>query len=327
MHAPPTVTVIIVAYNSGAYLKACVAALAAQTFGAFEAVIADNASTDGSITALALPDSRFRVEAMGTNLGFAAANNRVAQSSDAAFLALLNPDTVAEPDWLTALIDCAAQHPTAVGIGSRQIRLHAPGILDGVGDVWHMAGLVWRAGEGWPVARAPATQEIFSPCAAAALYRREAFLEVGGFDARFFCYCEDVDLGFRLRAAGGVLLHCAEARIAHAGSGVVGRASEFSRFYGHRNRIFLFLKHTPQPWFALLLAYHLIWNAVILLDACRRGDAHVVWRAYRAAFARWREFRAEAAQPRRKAAFAKLLPLLAAWPWSPITRPLVPGRN
>src|SRR5688572_19840244 len=96
----PEVTVAIVAYQSGAFLQACLDALAAQTFADFEAVVLDNDSTDGSIEALRLPDARFRVERMGKNLGFAAANNVAARASSARFLATLNPDTLAEPGWL-----------------------------------------------------------------------------------------------------------------------------------------------------------------------------------------------------------------------------------
>jgi hypothetical protein len=96
---PPAVTVVIVAYDSGAFLQGCVDALAAQDFADFEAVIADNASRDGSVAALRLPDARFRVREMGGNLGFAAANNRVAETSGAEFLVLLNPDAVPDADW------------------------------------------------------------------------------------------------------------------------------------------------------------------------------------------------------------------------------------
>jgi GT2 family glycosyltransferase len=74
--ATPIVTVAIVAYQAGEFLQRCVDSLAAQTFTGFEAIILDNASTDGSINQLDLPDERFRIERLGKNLGFAAANNR-----------------------------------------------------------------------------------------------------------------------------------------------------------------------------------------------------------------------------------------------------------
>ena len=79
----------------------------------------------------------------------------------------------------------------------------APDHLDGAGDSYHVSGRAWRNGHNAPVATWPAGEyEVFAPCAAAALYRRAAFEEIGGFDERFFCYFEDVDLGFRLRLRG-----------------------------------------------------------------------------------------------------------------------------
>ncbi len=76
-------------------------------------------------------------------------------------------------------------------------------LLDGVGDVYHISGLAWRKGHGSPaLGQFEKFMEIVSPCAAAALYRRHDFLEIGGFDEDYFCYMEDVDLGLRFRLAG-----------------------------------------------------------------------------------------------------------------------------
>lgn len=318
---------VIVAFDSGAYLQACVDALAAQRFADFEAVIADNGSTDGSIEALGLPDGRFRVLPMGFNAGFAAANNRVAEASRSEFLALLNPDASPDPGWLGALVDAARANPGAASVGSLQLQMADPSRLDGLGDVWHVAGLAWRAGEGLSVAGAPGDGEIFGPCAAAALYRRAAFLAAGGFDERYFCYCEDVDLAFRLRLAGHSSVRAAGAIVRHAGSGISGRASDFTIFHGHRNRVWTFVKNTPGVWFWLFLPYHLAYNALMLASAVRRGRFRPLWRAYRAALLGvgpfWRERRVR--RPRR-IGFVALLKVMAWTPWAPIRRDLVPWR-
>ena len=320
------VTVVIVAYDSGAYLQPCVDALAAQSFSGFEAVVADNASRDGSVSGLRLPDPRFRVRGMGANLGFAAANNRVAQDSAAEFLALLNPDALPDPGWLAALLAAAHAHPEAASFGSVQLRLEEPAILDGIGDVWHVAGLAWRAGEGWAATRAPGDGEIFAPCGAAALYRRARFVEAGGFDERFFCYCEDVDLGHRLRAAGHASRRVSGAVVRHAGSGISGRASDFTMFHGHRNRIWTFVKNTPGPWFWLLAPYHIGFNLLYLGSAVRRRVFRPVWRSYVAAvlgLAPYLADRRELAR-RRRTPFGATLKVMAASPWSPFRRELHP---
>jgi GT2 family glycosyltransferase len=321
---PPTATVVIVAYDSGDFLQPCVDALAAQTFRDFEAVIVDNASADTSVADLRLPDARFRVQAMGYNAGFAVANNVAAAASKAPYLVLLNPDAVAAPDWLAALIGAAQAHPQAASFGSLQLRLDDPEKLDGLGDVWHVAGLAWRAGEGLDAATAPGDGEIFGPCGAAALYRRDLFVQQGGFDARFFCYCEDVDLSYRLRAAGYTARRVAGAVVRHAGSGISGRRSDFTLFHGHRNRIWTFVKNTPGVWFWVFLPYHLAFNLLYLGSALKRGIFPPVWRSYLAAVKGlgpiWADRRIQPA----KARFTTLIRAMAWTPWSPFRRELHP---
>lgn len=298
-------------------------ALAAQSFADFEAVVVDNASADGSVEALRLPDGRFRVQAMGWNAGFAVANNVAAAASGAEFLALLNPDAVPEPGWLQALVEAARLHPRAASIGSLQLNLHEPDLLDGLGDVWHVAGFAWRAGEGAPASTAPGDGEIFGPCAAAALYRREAFLAAGSFDERYFCYCEDVDLAIRLRLSGAASVRASGAVVRHAGSGISGRRSGFTLYYGHRNRIWTFVKNTPGVWFWLFLPYHLLYDAIMLASAARRGVLAPLWKAHWEALRGmgpfWRERRRL-----KDARYGRMLKVMAWSPAAPFRRTLIP---
>ena len=279
----PRVTVAIVAYQSGAFLQPCVDALAAQTYADFEALIIDNDSTDGSIEALRLPDARFHIERMGENLGFAAANNVAARLARGEFLVTLNPDTQANPTWLAELVAATDRWPSAASFGSTQVSLSDPTVLDGVGDVWHVAGVAWRARLGRPVSDTPPEGEVFAPCAAAALYRLAPFRDLGGFDERFFCYCEDLDLGYRLRLRGWKAVQIPGAVVRHAGSGISGRTSEFTLFHGHRNRVWTYVKNTPGVWMWLLLPYHLAYDALMSYTSFRIGHGWTVARAHWAA--------------------------------------------
>lgn len=321
----PEVTVAIVAYQSGSFLQACLDALAAQTFTDFEAVIVDNASTDGSIEALTLPDARFRIARMGANLGFAAANNVAARGSSSPFLVTLNPDTQAEPGWLAALVAATQRWPNAASFGSTQVSLSDPTVLDGVGDVWHAAGVAWRARLGRPVADTPPEGEVFGPCAAAALYRRDAFLALGGFDERYFCYCEDLDLAYRLRIAGWQAVQVPDAVVRHAGSGISGRTSEFTLFHGHRNRVWTYVKNTPGVWVWLLLPYHLAYDLLMSYTSLRIGHGWTVARAHWAALKGISPVLADrrTVQRGRKAPVADLFRAMAWTPKSPMRRDIV----
>lgn len=269
----PTVCVIIVAYNPGAYLARCIDALRRQRWTDFETIIVDNGSTDGAVQSLGTLTTPFRVIATGRNLGFAAANNRGAAATKAPWIALLNPDAIAAPDWLERLMAATRAHPDIAMFGSTQIQLDDEARWDGLGDVYHASGIVWRGGFGQPVTDPAPAGEVFSPCAAAALYRHEEFRAAGGFDERFFCYVEDIDLAFRLRLKGQRALQVADAVVRHAGSATTGRSSDFTLFHGWRNRSWVFVKNMPGPLFWPLLPLHLAALALLLLLSLRPGSA------------------------------------------------------
>jgi len=215
------------------------------------------------------------------NLGFAAANNLAIKMCDTEFVALLNPDAFPHPDWLEKLLAAAERHPEVAAFGSRQMIDGQPGIVDGIGDVYHVSGLSWRAGHGRPLREEDLVErEIFSPCAAAALYRRSALLEVDGFDEDFFCYFEDVDLGFRLRLAGYKCLYVPDAVVDHVGSASSGgRRSDFAVYHGHRNLVWCFLKNMPNPLFSALLITHFIQSIFVALVFTARGQGRTFFRA------------------------------------------------
>lgn len=249
----PRFTVIVVNHNGRDYLPACLDSIAAQSLRDFEVVVVDNASTDGSPELLA---SRRDVTVIlnDRNLGFPAANNQAAAQACGDWLALLNPDAVAGPDWLANAAAAIDRHPDAVMVGSTMLRADDPAVLDGAGDCLSVFGVPWRGGHGTPVPSGLAEGETFGPCAAAAFYRRDAFLEAGGFDQAFFCYCEDVDLAYRLRLRGGYGIQLASPDVRHWGSALAGARSAFVRYHGTRNLIWCGLKNTPWPLLPLAMA-------------------------------------------------------------------------
>lgn len=305
------VVVVIVNYNAGDLLLDAVHALERQTFRNFQVIVVDNASTDGSILALRANAPQIQIIEAGRNLGFAAANNLAVRGAPAArWIALLNPDAFPEPDWLAELMRAALEHPDCASIASRTLDARNPSVLDGAGDAYHMSGRHWRRGYGCGAAgRFGAVEEVFSASGAAALYARAAWEEVGGFDERFFCYAEDVDLGFRLRLAGYRCLYVPTAVARHFGSAISGHRSDFAVYYGQRNLVWAFVKNMPGPLFWLLLPYHVALNLGALATLASRGQGSVGLRAKRDALRAlgeiWRE--------RRRAQAARKAPLRTIW--------------
>jgi len=279
--ARPRVAVIIVNYRAGPLLARAVDAVARQRQRPARLVVVDNGSDDGSLHGVAARFPGLEILDPGANIGFAAANNLAVRAvDDVDWVALLNPDAFPEPDWLSRCLDLAAAHPHHASIGCRLLRADTPDILDGTGDSYHVSGRPWRRDEGRALADGHLMDgEIFSACAAAALYRRDVFLTLGGFDERFFCYLEDVDLGFRLRLAGHGCGYCAGAVVHHAGSAVTGRRSAFSVYHGHRNLVWTFVKNMPGPLLWRYLPQHLLLNLASIGVFLLRGQGRTILHA------------------------------------------------
>ncbi len=208
------------------------------------------------------------------------ANNIGARLARGKWLALLNADAFPRPDWLEKLLHAAYRHPEFSFFSSRQLQFAQPDILDGAGDEYHISGLAWRRFYNHPAQQYGLQEdEVFSACAAAAIYNREDFLEVGGFDESFFAYFEDVDLSFRLRLAGGRCLYVPEAEVCHVGSASSGKTSDFVMYHGHRNLVWTFFKNMPGSLFWWYLPLHIGMNFFFGISFLLKGRGSAVLRA------------------------------------------------
>lgn len=277
-----TVAVIIVNWNSASLLAECLTLLSQQTVRPNQIFVVDNASSDGSADIVEREGLGTLIQ-MSSNLGFAKGNNLALAVCESEFVALLNPDAFPEPDWLETLIDEANNYPDVAAFGSRQLRQHNPDFIDGIGDIYHISGLVWRDRYGSKQQDKDLVAcEIFSPCAAAALYRRQVLVDIGGFDEDYFCYVEDIDLSFRLRLAGHKARYVPAAVVRHVGSATTGgQDSDFSIYHGHRNLVWTFVKNMPGILFWLLLPVHLALNIATIIWFSLRGRSAVILRSKR----------------------------------------------
>jgi GT2 family glycosyltransferase len=303
------VGLVIVTYNAATYIERCLSAVAAQTRHPNRIILIDNASSDDPLVqaraaAARLGLTAIEIVANDRNLGFAAANNQAVKSlSDCSLVATLNPDAFPAPAWLAALLDAARRHPEAASFASRTMMHGDPERLDGSGDVYHITGLAWRRSNSQRAEAADlAAADVFSACAAAALYRRSDWVAVGGFDESYFCYAEDVDLGFRLRLLGRGCRYVPEAVASHGGSASAGVECAFAVYHGHRNLEWTYVKNMPSPLFLRHLPRHLIGSLAVVGWYIARGRGASIlkakWDALRGLPAAWRLRRQIQAQRR-----------------------------
>ncbi|HBH44641.1 MAG TPA: glycosyltransferase family 2 protein [Hyphomonas atlantica] len=311
------ISVLIVNFNGEGYLQAALDSLRAQTFQDFEIIVVDNNSTDGSADELSVDGlSKFRLLKQDKNLGFAAASNIGVKAAKSPWVAMLNPDAEAKPDWLANILDGIKRHPGVSMFSCAQLCLEDSSVLDGAGDNYLAFGIPWRGGFGRSLNDLPREGECFSPCGASAVFFRDTYLSHGGLDERFFCYCEDVDLGYRMRLAGERCIFLPTAVVSHAGSGISGRASEFSLFHGTRNRLWTYAKNTPFALLCLTLPGHVLLTIAILMRGTMKGRAGPVWRGLVAGVAGIARIRADRTfgPPRR---VVPLVSLMRAMAWDP----------
>ncbi len=276
----PLVSIIVLNWNGASILSRCLNAIAAQTFRDFELIVIDNASTDQSIEGIESRWPGLRLLALDHNLDFAVANNRGAAIARGEWLAFLNNDAFPESAWLAELIHAASDNRKISFFSSRIIYADQPDQLQNSGDVYHISGFAWPRDNHQNIAQAQrGSAEVFSPCAAAAFYKRKPFLEVNGFDEDFRSHLEDIDLGFRLRLRGHRCLYVPQAVVAHIGSASYGFESDRAVYQVQRNVIWSFWANMPGYLFWLYLPVHLVANLVFLIYYSARGQFRPVWKA------------------------------------------------
>lgn len=275
--------VVIVNFNGKEFLGRCLESLQCQIFQNFKTVVVDNFSCDGSVEGIEERFSGVEIIRLEKNAGFAAANNYAIKRAEGfQWVALLNPDAIAEPDWLSNLHMAAEKNSQYNFFGSHLKKQGSKDQLDGTGDVYHLCGLAWRRDHGAPEKQTSRlVEEIFSPCAAAAMYRRDIVLDVDGFDERFFCYFEDIDLSFRLRLLGHRCLYVPNAKVEHFGSAIAGRRSDFAVYHGHRNMVWAYVKNMPSRLFWRGLPQHILANLAALIWFSLTGQAGTIFKAKR----------------------------------------------
>jgi GT2 family glycosyltransferase len=288
MAAPltPRAAIVIVNYNGEAFVADAVRSALGQTVrrGAparFPVVVVDNASTDRSLEVLARFGDEIVLVASSANTGFSGGNNLAfARVPDAESYALLNPDAVAAPDWLEQLLATAARHPGWGFVGSRITDANAPDRLDNVGLRMALDGTVRGRGRGEPDdGRYAEERPLLLASGCAMLVDGAATRAAGGFDERFFCYCDDVELCLRLTLRGRGGWFAPTARVSHRFSASTGQTfSPFKAYHVERNRYWVVAKCFPGPVVPVALGASVAryaWSALAALRA-RGPGAQVV---------------------------------------------------
>jgi GT2 family glycosyltransferase len=249
---------VVVTWNAADLVAACLDSLARQTLP-HRVVVVDNASVDGTGDLLARRFPEVQVVRTTVNRGFAGGVEAGLAVVDTPFVALLNNDAVAEPDWLARLTAALEEHPEAAAVTSRLLLADvAPPTLNNTGVLLLDDGYGADRGLGAPAESYAEPDEVFGFSGGAALLRTDALRAVGGFPAPFFLYYEDTDTSWRLRQAGWTVRYEPSAVVHHRHSATADQTSAMFAYWNERNRLLMHLRCAPlgaalTVWFRFVL--------------------------------------------------------------------------
>jgi GT2 family glycosyltransferase len=274
----PLISVVIVNFNGLRFLDPCLSSLAGQSFKNFEIILVDNHSSDGSAGYIREHFPSVTLIETEKNLGFAGGTNAGIRASCGEYILTLNNDTVADPFFIENLVRPMASD-TRLGMCASKM-LFPDGRINSTGICISRSGAAWdRQIFEQDTGHYDTEEEVFGPCAGAALYRRAMLDETGLFDEDFFIYMEDVDLAFRARLAGWECRFIPSARVTHYMGGTTGINSDLSVFYGNRNLLWYAIKNFPLRTLLISLPWIIGRNCADIPYYMLKGKGRTIIRA------------------------------------------------
>lgn len=263
----PTLSVLVVAYDSRDDLARTLPAVLPELGEDGELIVVENKPGDGSAEVVRELAPAARIVRMGRNTGFAGGCNAGAEAASGDLLVVLNPDAAPLPGfgeairrpWLEGRGWAAWQGLVADGAASR---------INSAGNPVHFTGIVWAGGHDRPLAEAPPAGGVPALSGACLAIPLVEWRRMGGFAERFFMYHEDVDLSIRLRMAGGTVGIEPAAVVAHDYE--FGANGEKWRWL-ERNRLAFLVRTYPAPLLALLAPALVATEIALLLVSASGG--------------------------------------------------------
>lgn len=275
------VSVTVVTYNSGRFIKRCLESVLEQKYPNLEVVIVDNASTDGTVDLLEQFTDRCRVYYNDENVGFAAAQNQAISLSRGEWVLTLNPDVLLLPNFIQSLVEAGQTDPKTGTVCGKLLTIRPSfdlpdkDLVDSTGIYFTpMLRHLDRGSQEVENGRYLNFEYVFGATAAAALYRRQMIEDIAidneFFDPDFFVYREDADVAWRAQLMGWRCLYTPLARGYHVRAVLPGNRRALPpviNMHSVKNRFLMRIKNmTPdlykRNWWSIT------WRDLVVIGAC-----------------------------------------------------------
>ncbi|MDH5379639.1 MAG: glycosyltransferase family 2 protein [Cyclobacteriaceae bacterium] len=285
-----SVAVIILNFNGREHLERFLPSVTRYSTP-HKIIVADNGSTDDSITYLKSNYPEVQLLKFKENHGFCGGYNRAIEEVEADYIILLNNDIEVTKNWIEPLIDKLDeldQSPTIFAVQPKVLSLRQP-------DSFEYAGAAggYMDKLGYPFCRGRIfetlekdlgqyddNRKIFWATGACMAVRRDVYLELGGLDEDFFAHMEEIDLCWRAQHQGYSIEYCFESTIYHLGGGTLGYNNPTKTYYNFRNNLFMLIKNMPTTLLVPTLIVRLLFDFAaavkFLLEGSRKSFISVV---------------------------------------------------
>ena len=285
------VAVVILNWNGEKMLREFLPDVVRHSTGA-EIVVADNASTDGSLQMLEREFPTVRRIVLDRNHGFAQGYHLALEQVDAEFYLLLNNDVQVGADWLSPLLEYMDKNPHVAACQPKLLchwdrtRFEYAGASGGYIDAW---GYPYCRGRVMGTVEEDKGQydepaSLLWATGAALMIRREAYWQAGGLDGRFFAHQEEIDLCWRLRSRGYGIACVPQSKVWHVGGGTLPKDSPHKTYLNFRNNLLLLYKNLPSERLETVMRVRFWLDAlasVQFLLTGKWGSFLAVWRGRR----------------------------------------------
>ncbi len=274
------VAVVILNWNGENFLKKYLPYVLSNNTSYSEIIVADNASTDNSVSFLKKEYPEIQIVQNSSNDGFAKGYNDALKLINAEYYILLNSDVEVTKDWIEPVIklmdrdkSIAACQPKIKSLNSRnefEYAGAAGGFLDKYGYPFCRGRIFDTVEE--DAGQYNDTREVFWATGACMFVRSEYFHLVNGFDNDFFAHMEEIDLCWRFKNKGYKIMYCGESTVYHLGGGTLNKTSPKKTYLNFRNNLILIYKNHPSQHFFIKLFLRMILDGIAGLKFLFTGN-------------------------------------------------------
>jgi GT2 family glycosyltransferase len=275
----PLVSIVILNYNGVKYLQEFLPTVLATQYENYEVVVADNGSTDNSISFLQTTFPTVKIITSSSNEGFAGGYNWALKLVTAPYYVLLNSDVAVTPNWLNPMVDLLESDAKIAACQPKLLSFKEPTYFEYAG-----AAGGWIDSLGYPFSRGRVFDyceidnkqyedcaPIFWASGASMMIRSSVFHELNGFDPHFFAHQEEIDLCWRIQLKGYKIYCCPSSTVFHVGAGTLPRGGR-KVYLNFRNNLVMLCKNLPLGELIWKLPFRLSLDALSAWKGLLTGD-------------------------------------------------------